>query len=185
MIRSAWKAPSLLLLLVAAPAQSQGVIQVRVVDSRSTLVPSDIQFRRSAGGVWETLDRADHGEAAISFACAPGVQLRADPLNGRYTNSDAFPCKDALTLRVAERSVGFAFDYLGADDVLTRGEFAAALARREHLEDGPLASHAHGRADGESAAIRRLNEASELFDRIDRNRDERVTRAEAAAAPNR
>jgi hypothetical protein len=184
---SPWKA-AWLMLIVSVQAHSQGVIQVKVVDRRSTPIPSDIQFRRSSGAIWETLGRAESGQTAISFACAPGIQLRADPLNGRYTNSDALPCRDALTLQVAERSVGFAFDGVDHDDAVTRGEFANLLAREEREEDGALASHGDEHAADaaeQSDVIRRLNESSEFFDRIDRNGDERISRAEAEAAPNR
>lgn len=175
-----------LMLLIAAPANSESVIQVKVVDSRSTLVPSDIQYRRSTSGSWETLSRAERGQAAISFACAPGIQLRADPINGRYTNSDAFPCTDALTLRVAERSVGFAFDGPDRDGVLTRSEFAALLAEEEREEDGSVADARDvSDATPESDETRRLNESAELFDRVDRDGDERISSEEASDAPNR
>ena len=184
------------LLLGTSSALAQGVIQVRVVSRGNVLVPSDIQFRRSSSASWETLDRADRGEARIPFACAPGIQLRADPINGRYTFSEVLPCRETLTLEVAQRSTGFALDAAERDS-LSRFEFGELLARTERSEAGSVAREADERLvarylagdrltrdDRQSAEVRILNESADLFDRADRNEDGRVSAAEARGGPD-
>jgi hypothetical protein len=184
------------LLLCSSPALAEGVIQVRVVYKQTQLIPSDIQFRRSSIAPWETLDRADRGEAAISFACAAGVQVRADPLNGRYTNSDALPCRETLTLEVGQRSTGFVLDAAG-QNALSRSDFAELLARAERAEDGSMAGDANdalvarylegrrlNRSDRQAAKVSILNESADLFDRTDRDNDGSVSAREARMGPD-
>lgn len=195
MRKSFWKAWPVAFLL-PSPAFAQSTIHVRVVSPGPVLVPSEIQFRRSSTAPWEALNLADRGEADITFGCSPGTQLRADPLNGRYTNSGAVPCASNLVLQVAERSVGFAMDAAGGN--LSREDFATRLARHERAEDGDVATPAHGEAvdryldysrelkasERESAQVRLLNESSDLFDRVDKDHDERLSHGELASGPN-
>lgn len=188
----------ILLLLCSSPADAQGTIHIRVENPRTGLIPSEIQFRRSSTGSWEVLERAERGEAVISFGCAPGTQLRADPLNGRYTNSGALPCRPSLVLQVAERGVGFAADAVSDRAELSRAEFAVLLAHADHDEDGEVTGmqsedalverYLHKEpdlesADREAAEVRMLNESSTLFDKVDRNHDEKLSSAEIERGP--
>jgi len=181
------------------PAVAQSNIEVSVVETRPpaapTPVPSDIQFKRSSAGPWELLDRAEHGRKTISFACIPGTQIRADPIDGAYSNSNIAPCGTTVNLTVRRRGMAF---FLPADAVQTldREGFSVALARQERIEDGNIevvsesdrliGNYLTGSASlsseqRERAEIAILNDASSYFTQLDSDKDGRITKLEVSA----
>lgn len=178
----------------AQPAPNS--INISVRDSEGRPIATWIQFRRSSAERWGRLDRTGaDGQVQASLVCAPGMTLKATP-SFEYYDSDEAACRPTVPLIVRPRHYAV-LPSLRSNVAVTQVDLASALgalelveagsARRYSPQEARLAryiAHPSGmtRAQVNRVETDLLNQSSNLFSRLDLDRNGVLTPTELRAA---
>jgi hypothetical protein len=189
-------------LLCGSVAVNAQTITVTVKDAGDSPVYSNVFFRRSASGTWDRLGvTGPDGRLTTELACAPGTEIYADPVPGRYWNSPETTCQQTLPLRVEPRNRVVLTALLpvseaNPDGVATREDLAQAVGQAEALDFTRLGGQyrrtlLHAYLESPSSVTPRraqiirenlLNESAGLYSAVDLDRNGELTRAEIQKA---